>query len=101
MIVKHRWPQYSSPHLTVRSFGVFSPKEVLERTGWGQFGVSGVKDHADVFGDNGRLDAMVHLQRGDKGCVLDTMTSRDLKTRTNRYNTAEQRLTSRYADKVM
>lgn len=47
--------------LPVRSFGVSTPKEVPEGTGRGDLCVSGVEDHADVFGNNSRLDAMVKL----------------------------------------
>lgn len=38
-------------------------KEVPDGTGGGQLCISGVKHHADVFGDNGRLGAVFHLQR--------------------------------------
>lgn len=54
----------------VRSFGVSAPKEVLERTWRGDLGVPGVEHHADVFGNDGRLDAVVQLWRGDTGITL-------------------------------
>lgn len=47
--------------LPVRSFGVTAPKEVPEGTGRGDLCISGVEDHADVFGYNSRLDAVVKL----------------------------------------
>lgn len=47
--------------IPVRSFGVPAPKQVPEGAWWGDLSISGVEDHADVFGNNGRLDAVVQL----------------------------------------
>ena len=52
------WP---SEVLPVRGFGVPTPKEVPEGTWRGDLCVPGVEHHADVFGNNSRLDAMVQL----------------------------------------
>lgn len=48
--------------LPVRSFGVPTPKEVPERTRRGDLSVPGVEHHADVFSDDGGLDAVVQLK---------------------------------------
>lgn len=47
--------------IPVWSFGVSAHKQVPERPRRGDLSISGVKDHADVFGNNSRLDAMVQL----------------------------------------
>lgn len=52
---------WHSEVLPVGGFGVSTPKEVPEGTGRGDLCVSGVEDHADVFGNNSRLDAVVQL----------------------------------------
>lgn len=49
--------------LPVWSFGVTAPKQVPEGARRRDFGVSGVEHHADVFGDDGRLDAVVQLEK--------------------------------------
>lgn len=51
--------------IPIRSFGVSTAKEVPEGTGRGDLCIPGVEDHADIFGNNSRLDAMVKLRRGD------------------------------------
>lgn len=86
-----------SASLPVRGFGVSTAKEVPEGTGRGDLCISGVEDHADVFGNNGRLDAVVKLQRGNTVSRLAKVTSR----RENTDNVAAQSLTSKYADRVM
>lgn len=54
--------------LPVRSFGVSAPKQVPEGARRRDLGVSGVENHADVFGDDGGLDAVVQLrERRHKG----------------------------------
>lgn len=50
--------------LPVRGLGVSTPKEVPEGTRRGDLRVSGVEDHADVFGNNSGLDAVVELLSG-------------------------------------
>lgn len=47
--------------IPVRGFGVPAPKQVPEGAWRGDLSISGVEDHADVFGNNGRLDAVVQL----------------------------------------
>lgn len=72
----------------VWSFGVSTPKEVPEGTGRGNLCISGVEDHADVFGNNSRLDAMVQLSRGDSKCVSCVDISGDIRSELN--STGEQ-----------
>lgn len=45
----------------VRGLGVAAPEQVPEGTGRGDLGVPRVEHHADVFGYNSRLDAVVQL----------------------------------------
>lgn len=47
--------------IPVWGFGVSAHKQVPEGPRRGDLRVSGVEDHADVFGNNSRLDAMVQL----------------------------------------
>lgn len=61
--------------IPVRSFGVPAPKQVPEGAWRGDLSISGVEDHADVFGNNGRLDAVVKLRRGDAESTSDALTS--------------------------
>lgn len=47
--------------IPVWSFGVSAHKQVPKGPRRGDLSISGVEDHADVFGNNSRLDAMVQL----------------------------------------
>lgn len=59
-IVIVKWPAA----LPVWGFGIPTPEKIPEGTGRWDLCISRVKDHADVFGDNSGLDAMVELRRG-------------------------------------
>lgn len=48
-------------YLPVRCFRITATKEVSEGTRRRDLGVPGVEDHADVFGYDSRLDAVVEL----------------------------------------
>lgn len=74
--LSHLW---QSKALPVRGFRVSTPKEVPQGTRRRDLCISGVEDHADVFGNNSRLDAMVQLQRGDKGKMFDGFAYREVK----------------------
>lgn len=48
--------------LPVRGFGVTTAEQVPQGA-WGRdLSISGVEDHADVLGNDGRLDAVIKLQ---------------------------------------
>ena len=62
--------KWLSDALPVRGLGVAASKEVPQGAGRGDLGVSGVEDHADVFGNNGRLNAVVELWSGETVSML-------------------------------
>lgn len=62
--------------LPIRGFGVPTPKEVPDRTGRGDLSVPGIEHHADVFSDDGGLDAVVQLKREGDGWSEPTSRSR-------------------------
>lgn len=44
-------------------------KKVADGAGGRKLGIPGVENHAEVFGDDGRLSAILHLQQGRGGDV--------------------------------
>lgn len=67
--------------IPVRGFGVSTPKQVPKGPGRGDLSISGVEDHADVFGNNSRLDAMVQLRREESKRVSCVDINKDIRWR--------------------
>jgi len=52
--------------LPVRGFGVTTAEQVPQGAWRRDLSISGVEDHADVLGNDGRLDAVIKLQGSGK-----------------------------------
>lgn len=57
----------SSIPVPLRSPQTATAKQVADGAGSRKLGISGIENHAEVFGDDGRLSAVLHLQQGKEG----------------------------------